>query len=541
MAIPVDNLFSSQKKKGSREWNSEIFDLAFGALAGPFEKVCDRLALGFSVLVYLPGNCMTAAADFVKKHSILSGMDWDEYGEHPGDDVPLDQVWQKSTGIVKKLKSWLSGGGGAEKKEPGAIFYNLDLLTDERGGIYPHLAAQMALFSMIESTRKGVVLGLSDRDAGPLPEAISRAFSEQIWLEDIDFERFADIIPKELGKKLAEDGKLSDGMMWLIATRLRSVDPIRAIKIMQNAASKDKDEIMSEIWKSTRSVEFVDPEKCFPGDPGKITGFPPGVIELLKKHIIEPFKYWTDFTGTREECECELRKLPPGLILYGPPGTGKTFLARWIGKSLGLPVRTLSGKDIRTPGFGDAEKNVHRIFRDARKAAPCLVVLDDADDLFPDRRFIRGSVAGAERGIVNTLLQELEGFYGRLDGVLVIMTTNRFRALDSAARRRLKLHIRVPYPLNKEQVAEIVDSIARDYRFDITHTREKLIGFFMGPVKPVSLPPDTDRSKVEENLFSPSEIQQAMLLLDDKSRYQSGYCIPPDIAPIEEYYNRKFL
>jgi len=540
MPIELDKLFEPNDPnlggEGSPEWNREIFQRAYNDNEGPFTKVSNRLSSGFSVLVYLPGNCMTAAAEYTKH---TSNEEWSEYGKYPSDNVNISTVWNGMNGFVSKLFNWFSKKEGTK---PYAIFHNLDLLlSDDKGGIYPHAEAQMALFSLIESTRNGVVLGLSDRNSGRLPGALERAFDEHVWIEEIAFNRFPFLISRNLGERLLDNNQtIPEGTAWLIASRLRWSDPIRAVKIMQNVAERQNElkSILEQIWKATRSVEFIDPDEAFTGDPKDITGFSTETTEFLQSAIIKPFQDWTNFTGNQKQCESKLRKLPPGLILFGPPGTGKTHLTRWIAKSIGVPVRVVNSADIKASLMGEAEKNMHNIFQQARRAAPCIIVLDDADDLFPDRSNVQSSTAGAERGIVDAALQELEGIYGRLEGVLVILTTNRFGALDPAIKARLRLYVQIPYPLDKMQIGEIVDSIATEYSFTLDNeVLDKLIERFFAPIIidpafTASIDTPEQRKKVESNLFSIREIQQALSLLDNDSPTLA------DVERMDKYYKQ---
>jgi SpoVK/Ycf46/Vps4 family AAA+-type ATPase len=293
--------------------------------------------------------------------------------------------------------------------------------------------------------------------------------------------------------------------------------------------------ILNGIWEATRSINFTNPEEAFKGDPKNIRGFPQEKLEIIKRVVISPFERWANFSGTKEECEIELKNLPRGLILYGPPGNGKTYLTKWIAKSIGLPVRVVNSAAVKASLYGDTEKNVHRLFYEARKASPCVIVLDDADDLFPDRDSVGGSTSGVDRGIVNAALQELEGFGESPDGILVIMATNRFRSLDKAIRSRLSFCVKIPYPLDEDQIGEIVDSFATEHHFILDDkVKSMLKEHFMRTKKDVNIP-DVEKPEIREglndNLFSVREIRQAILLLKDgqELKYSKGWYKPdPD-------------
>jgi hypothetical protein len=535
---------------GSQSWNREVFELAYYRDGGPFERVCQRLSRDFSVLVHLPGNCMAAAADTVR-HSNADWMtDWLEQGLPSQANQDIAQIWKQSMSLFNRIKGWLSRVGAAAP--PRVIFHNLDLLTDAHGANDPSNEAKTALFYLTDCARSGVVLGLSDSDAGELPRPLRRPFAEEIWLGEVPVERFLRLIPKRLVTAIDPGAtEVDGGVAWLIAQRLRWTDPIRAVHIMDAAAetlrpdgSKDDaaraariEHVLQEIRKATRTVEYLDPADI---EPIPTTGFDPDTINLLEANVIRPFREWAAFRGAPEACRRELRRLAPGLILYGPPGTGKTRLARWIAAEIKLPIRLANAAEIKDPYWGQSESNVRRLFAAARRAAPCVLVLDDADDLLPDRAVAQGSLAGAERAIVNAFLQEMEGFRGPLEGVLVILTTNRYAALDRAARDRLHIHARISYPLTKRQVGEVVDTTAAAYGLDVTVVREDLVDFFWGSVSQRAVgwdPNDADeRWRREEDLFSPREIAAAMRLLASAQGRKPNAA---DVERIKEHLRRQ--
>ncbi len=298
------------------------------------------------------------------------------------------------------------------------------------------------------------------------------------------------------------------------------------------------------IRQATRTVEFLDPE-TITDVPSFPSGYEAETISDLQSSVIKPFQNLAQFDHGVHAYQRELAKLPPGLIFYGPPGTGKTRLAKWVAKSINLPVRLVSASDLRRGIFGQTEQRVKHLFRSARRSAPCVIVLDDADDLLPDRGEIRGSVAGAELSTVNAFLRELEGFHGRLEGVLVILTTNRYQQLDEAARERLNLHFHIPYPLDNEQVKVIIRSIADGYELILDEDiLERLIEIFMrapsinvATSKVVDIETPNQRRQVNENLYSPREISHTMRFLINP---HSKQVTEEDVNRMESYLKRKY-
>lgn len=526
---------SDYGQQGSATWNREVFARAY-CHGGPMDGVIRKLQSGFSVLVYVSGNCVTAAADYTT--SELSSETWAEYGQRPEGATSLVEVWQMSGGVFGKITERFKSSKGTG---PHAIYHNLDLLVDGYGRVHGHEAALTFLFALHEAVRSGVVLGLADRDAGTLPGMIERAFSDIVVLKDIRFDNFKRLIPSTLLDCLAEaeGDEFPEDAAWRLHRRLRWCDPIRAVKIMSAArAHHELREVLSDIRERTRPVGFETPVEPARDNHGKIA-FPRGydrevTLEVLRDQIIDAYSAWayrSEFRSVESRGRA-LRSLHTGVILYGPPGTGKTRLARWIGGCTEFPVKLVSASEIRRPAFGEAERMVRAVFSDSRRAAPCVLVFDDADDLLPDRRIIQGSTASADLGIVNMMLQELEGFRGLPEGVLVILTTNRFKDLDPAISQRLSLHVNVPYPLDKHQVEEIVEETADTYGMELEdNIKEDLVQLFMRCPRGSKLkqaPMDRKaREECEDGLYSARSIARSMLHLRGGARAggnHGAYC-----------------
>jgi transitional endoplasmic reticulum ATPase len=146
---------------------------------------------------------------------------------------------------------------------------------------------------------------------------------------------------------------------------------------------------------------------------------------------------------------------PRGLILHGPPGTGKTLIARALATEVGARIFMISGPEIYSMWYGDSEQRLRQVFEDAQKSAPAIILIDELDALVPKRGSARGDL---EHRIVNTMLTLMDGLR-KLNGVVVVGTTNRIDDIDPALRREgrfsAEVHIGVPDVTGRKQILSI--------------------------------------------------------------------------------------
>ena len=138
-----------------------------------------------------------------------------------------------------------------------------------------------------------------------------------------------------------------------------------------------------------------------------------------------------------------------GLVLAGPPGTGKSLYARALAKSAGVPLIHGSFAAWQASGtghLGDMLAAMRKCFEDARKAAPCLLFIDELDSV-GDRGTFTSPYRDYHVAVVNALLELLDGAVDR-EGVVVIGATNHPQAIDPAILRpgRLERVVRIGLP-----------------------------------------------------------------------------------------------
>jgi cell division protease FtsH len=156
---------------------------------------------------------------------------------------------------------------------------------------------------------------------------------------------------------------------------------------------------------------------------------------------------WEDIAGV-DEAKAELREVveflrdpkpfqrvgamvPKGVLLHGPPGTGKTLLAKAVAHESGAQFFSQSAASFVEMFAGLGAARIRRLFREARKAEPAIIFIDELDAVGARR----GSDNNSEREqTLNQLLVEMDGFAssGR---VVVMAASNLLEKLDPALLR----------------------------------------------------------------------------------------------------------
>jgi SpoVK/Ycf46/Vps4 family AAA+-type ATPase len=171
-------------------------------------------------------------------------------------------------------------------------------------------------------------------------------------------------------------------------------------------------------------------------------------------------------------------------LFDGDPGTGKTHAAEVIASELGLSLVHVSVAAVVSKYIGETEKNLHRIFDEARPDMS-LLLFDEADSLFSKRtKEVERSTDRYSNMDINVMLQLIERYPG-----ITILTTNLKKAIDPAFERRFAFKITFDRPEHAERV--------------------RIWRYFLGAEVTTAEPIDFDR--VAEVSLSGGEIKNALL------------------------------
>lgn len=163
----------------------------------------------------------------------------------------------------------------------------------------------------------------------------------------------------------------------------------------------------------------------------------------------EELKQYVDFLKHPERFTKLGARLPKGCLLTGQPGTGKTLLARAVAGEASTPFFSCSGADFIEIFGGSGPKRVRELFEEARKAAPCVVFIDEIDALGSRNQGgpSMGGGGSEDNRTINQLLSELDGLSSK-EPIVVVAATNYPDAIDKALLRdgRFDRKVNIPMP-----------------------------------------------------------------------------------------------
>jgi len=227
-----------------------------------------------------------------------------------------------------------------------------------------------------------------------------------------------------------------------------------AIEANPDLAEDDLTESLGDLWKDdvptsiTLEVSSTDtPELniCQPDIDYSNVGGMDSLKEEIRMKAVYPLQKPDLFAAYG-------KRAGGGVLLYGPPGCGKTFLARATAGEVDAPFISVGIGDVLNRYLGESERNLRRIFDQARRLKPCVLFFDEVDALGASRTDLKENWF---RSVINQFLVELDGVDSSNEEVVVLAATNAPWFIDPAFRRpgRFDRVLFVPPPDNEARIA----------------------------------------------------------------------------------------
>lgn len=301
----------------------------------------------------------------------------------------------------------------------------LDSLLKDRNRASDGYAEQMQttnaiLTKLVDVRGSGVVIVAASNFPDMLDRAATREgrFDFKIEVPPPDYEARMGLLGAYLAKGLA----YANGVRERIAKRWEGFSNVRIRTVVEFCSKEVKKQ-------GRREVEFTDlaealrevqgtagvrlPEDTKPLDALSFPEREKAVLQGLAQRMIDI-----------DEVERLGGTVPKGVLFFGPPGTGKTATAKGLAKSSGWAFLPTTGQEL----LGSPEK-VDEILKKAADIRPCIVFIDEADDVLQDRAANPFSKAST-----NKLLAAMDGVTA-LPDIMFIAATNHPDVLDAAAVR----------------------------------------------------------------------------------------------------------
>ncbi len=182
------------------------------------------------------------------------------------------------------------------------------------------------------------------------------------------------------------------------------------------------------------------------------------------------------------------KELPRGLVLSGPSGVGKTRLARRVATECGAHILERRGMDLLDRYARDGVAPLEEAFAEARRLAPCLLLINEIEVLAPIDVFERSL---RQAPLTAHMLAQIDGLQPA-DRVLVIGATESPDALSNELRRtgRLSREIVVPLPDRAARAAILAECCAAseaDAALDLEAVARVTSGFTGGDLTSLSM------------------------------------------------------
>ena len=436
----------------------------------------EKLRARLSVLI----ECDKQLANYIykalrKRFKASGGTGLRLLSGHPRPPEPGEQAAQNQTLTQRLLEELRDAIYGARTDAVLAITHLDILTTTTRSSL--NVETREAAAIMYENPDL-VFLGFVD-PGFEIPSVIEKVFAVKSSLIGLGRDKLPQLILQREARKFG----VSEFNPYKLYKYVSGLNAVRCRQILSQLESRvdydpnapgSVDAIYRDIRKLTLVGDLEVPKVDLDDDIG---GYKK-VKTQIKSEILQLLRLKED-AGTAQQVKDIEEIIPKGMIFWGPPGTGKTFFAKAIATSLNATVSIVSGPELKSKWVGESEQNLRRIFAQARKSAPSIIIFDELDSFASARGTYTGS--GVEHSMVNQLLTEMDGFRSE-ELVFVVGTTNFSESLDPALLRpgRFELSIEVPYPGKKDR-REIIEIYAEKFGLELSEEiRDHLVSRTQG-------------------------------------------------------------
>ena len=222
-----------------------------------------------------------------------------------------------------------------------------------------------------------------------------------------------------------------------------------------------------------------------------------------------------------------------GVLMYGPPGNGKTFIAKAIAGELDAAFFTVDSSQIKDKYVGETEKNMRRLFEEAREHARAVIFFDEIDALLKKR-------SSQPTNAVTQFLVMADGISNtQNDNMLLLLgATNKPWSLDPAALRPgrfgRQVYVGLPDQPAREGIARYCfKNVPTEVDFSYEEAAKMMIGFSGADVAEVC-----NRAKKKAILRQIKSDQEEVVTMLDLFEIVGGFSpsvSKKDLIPFEKW------
>lgn len=335
-------------------------------------------------------------------------------------DVASKWINQTTEQVVKVFRD-------ARAQAPCVLFLDeIDSLLVDREGA-PGSSDETAktvntlLTEIVNLRDKGVLLVAATNFPDKLDRASIREgrFDFKVEVPPPDYEARVALLKRGIAKRVT----IEPDVLARVAKRWEGFSVARLLSIADKA-----NEIVRDGKLNSVSFELLmDALRKIQGTLGdRLPESAPSLSELTFDHaMMEKLENIAERMIQIDKLETFGGTVPRGVLFAGPPGTGKSLTAMALAKSTRWAFLSTSGQEL----LSSTEK-IDSVLKKAADIRPCIVFIDEADDVLADRR-----MSPMSKATTNKLISAMDGAGGRLKDVVFIAATNAPDMIDEAALR----------------------------------------------------------------------------------------------------------